>query len=338
MRKKIGQAAGSLSLFRGLFLWILLLMTVPYAKSVLSPYVRIFLVWGGILWIIKLLREGKERKTPGIGLLLLFWVAYAVSIFLYGGSQLTTNIKALLYMGMIFLLFYGGNRGRSREEILREGRILAHVFLGTVFVLALFCFLTFLFSVNVIYTLPSGEVGYLGMVDHRLWGLYNANTGGALYATSILLTLGFIKGTKKRRLRIFYVLNLIVQFSCLVLSYSRTSSYALVMTMAVVSFLLLPGWSGGRMKKNITGYFWRACVALLLCVFLLGGMSLARTGLSYLPGIVEQIFPSEEGFWGSREQEDSSQTEEEEARGGGLLTGRPNLWEAGGKTIFQNPL
>ncbi len=176
------------------------------------------------------------------------------------------------------------------------------------------------------------------MVDHRLWGLYNANTGGALYATSILLTLGFIKGTKKRRLRIFYVLNLIVQFSCLVLSYSRTSSYALVMTMAVVSFLLLPGWSGGRMKKNITGYFWRACVALLLCVFLLGGMSLARTGLSYLPGIVEQIFPSEEGFWGSREQEDSSQTEEEEDRGGGILTGRPILWEAGGKTFCQNPL
>ena len=90
--------------YKALLLILLLLMLVPYLHQELAPLAKIFLIWGYGYIIYDFVTGRTLWKRRSLFLLLGFCACYAVTIFLNRETAFTTNLKALLYMSMLFIL------------------------------------------------------------------------------------------------------------------------------------------------------------------------------------------------------------------------------------------
>ena len=204
--------------FRCVFLFVILLTSVPYIKWELEPFLKLFLIWGAVCVAADFYCGGRSLKDPSLWLLGLFCAAYAVSVFMNRNSHFSTNLGSLFYMGVVFLVCYGDSRGRTsnschndgsawndrmacgvdeegdaevRGGILREFRTYLRIMSFGTFLLSCVCLATYILKINIMY-LRGERRGYIGYWDDRLWGLYNANTNGFLCAISIFISVLFI--------------------------------------------------------------------------------------------------------------------------------------------------
>ena len=156
----------------------------------------------------------------------------------------------------------GTGARRVSDAVCSEIKVLARLVSVGIFVLSAVCFATFALDINVMY--QRGErLGYIGIWDGRLWGLYNANTGGMLCAISALISLSFVlfegmvgaravegHGSRSKGWRLFDVINIVLQIVCLALSYSRTSMVALAVGVAVLAWFAAPMYMYRRRAGN----------------------------------------------------------------------------------------
>lgn len=323
-----------LLIYKAIWIVVMLMKAVPWLDWHLSPYIRLLLIPGALLILWEYFVQ-KKMWSKSLVFLIGFCVAYGCTALLARGDGFAGNLKSVFYMAVAFLLFYGHDREREPALVKREIKILGRLFVTGTFLLAAICFATFLFSYNQVYTWGE-KIGYIGMWDNRLWGLYNANTGGALNVISLLILSGLFLAEEKKSWRVFYVGNGILQFLCLVLTYSRTSFYSLILALCIGIFFLLPHWDQEkRMKRNVKSLGFRLVIVLLIPLLFVTLEKVTRWGLSYLPGIVQEV--TGEAEWdGQREVLDRIETLEH--REGGILTGRPILWEAGWHAFLESPV
>lgn len=311
--------------YKCLFIIAMLVSAVPYLHEIISPYIRIVLGIGILLLAGYAVFNRRLWKTRFLWILLAFAGAYLVTILANREQYLTENLKAWLYMLVIFLLLYGYDVGKNRLDRRKEMTLVLHTFLIGVFVLSLICLLTFIFSVKVSYEV-NGSYMYIGMYDNRLWGLYNPNTGGALNATAMILSLAFLlEGEGGRGRKIFYAVNLFLQGSCLVLTSSRASVCAAVILVAVMTGIYV----SARRKDNKRRILLGAAAGLLTAVLLAGGGMILKEGLSYVPSMMQEETPKKTNL---------VRKERQEARKGGSLTGRGDLWNAGWEGFLEAPV
>lgn len=319
-----------LTVYKGLWIILMFLKAVPYLDWQISPYIRLLLIPGVLLIGWDLLRGAKLWSRP-MWLLAAFCGAYGITAFLNGGAGFSANLKSTIYMALTFYLFYGHDRKREFCQVKKEVRCLGNLFVAGSFFLSLICFYTFLFSINQIYVFGE-KIGYLGMWDERLWGLYNANTGGAINAISLIASVALWKtaGKGKKPLKMWYGLNFVLQFVCLTLTYSRTSMYSLILAIGFgILFFGTGKWEEKARNFPLRRWAIRAGTAILSALVMYGAFPLVRKGVSYLPDLVsdEKV---ESGYFSTPEMAAEHR--------GGVLTGRPILWKAGSQAFLEAPL
>ncbi|WP_434309611.1 O-antigen ligase family protein [Hominifimenecus sp. rT4P-3] len=319
-----------LMLYKGLWIVVLFLKAIPYLDWQISPYIRLLLIPGALLIGWDFFRGAKLWSRP-MWLLAAFCGVYGITAFLNRGAGFSANLKSTIYMALTFYLFYGHDRKREFCQVKKEARCLGNLFVVGSFLVSLVCFYTFLFSVNRIYV--SGEnIGYLGMWDERLWGLYNANTGGAINAISLIASAALWKtaGKGKRVLKIWYGLNSVLQFVCLALTYSRTSMYSLILAVGFgILFFGTGKWEKKAKDFRLRRWAIRAGAAILSALVMVGAFPAVREGVSYLPRLISEE-TAESGYFSTPEMVAEHR--------GGVLTGRPILWKAGGRAFLEAPV
>ncbi len=328
-----------LLLYKALWIVVALEKAVPWLDWQISPYIRIMLIPGAllILWDLLWFRRLWKRFLAGLA---VFGILYGVTLLSVGGEGFSDGFKSLLYMALAVYLFAGYDRNRPPERVRREMILLGRTFLAVTLVYSVLCLLTFFFGWNIMYG-ENGQVGYLGVWEGRLWGLYNANTGGALNVVSMLMLLFLLRGDP-RRWKIFDGISLSLHFLCLMLSGSRTSWYAFLIILGAGFFLFFWKDLPERFRGGVPQ---RLCLtaALLAACFLLGrGL---QAGVSPLAGSLAGLLPAssetaaEAGLETETETVEGTEAEETAVdRGGGVLTGRPILWRAGWDTFRESPL
>lgn len=316
--------------YKALLLILLLLMLVPYLHQELAPLAKIFLIWGYGYIIYDFVTGRTLWKRRSLFLLLGFCACYAVTIFLNRETAFTTNLKALLYMSMLFILLCGSRRTEQNKEtdrgemLRREITILTRTMLVVTFLLSLVCLMTFLLNLSGQYPLADGSLAYLGMIDGRLWGLYNANTGGALNAISvvtILFALQVQKDTGRAFWKAFYLISLVVHVSCLSLSGSRTALLALLAVLSIAVYLWMPmeHWVKRKRKPGRVRLFLLRVLAAII-IFMAGYAVCALTGALFhaIPrGEVQRITITRE----HREENAAAETNAQESANGKIDEG-----------------
>lgn len=329
-------------IFKCSFLAITLAIASPFIHLVLGEYVKIFLVWG-IIISAYCIYQRRRIKNPYLILLLCFAGLYGITIIFNRELNFSANVKALLYMVMIFIVMFGYDIERKNEDAVREIKAVIKTFLIISFFMALVSFTTYVFSIKG-HAVYNEQWVYYGMFENRLWGIYNPSTGSAINTISILLGIGYwfylpVSGRQK----VFLAVNTFVQYVCLVLTNSRTALYTLIMGMGLLVLLkmLYTRKEEGRPgRKNILKSL---MVSLIVCVVLIVTVTPVKNMLSYLPGAISYLQNKEPGDKETKEEkkiqkEELTRLEELENRPGGFLTGRTELWQAGLETFMENPL
>lgn len=333
-----------------------LLTSVPFLHTYLGPYVKVVLIYGIITAIAVLIRNGFKFifKNKLNIVLILFCVSYAITILLNIHSNLSAHINSLVYMAAFFFYFVMLPQLDGKDKLCREFKLISKIIIIITFVFSFVSFLTYVFLISAKYISLAG-ISYIGMNEHRLWGIYNANTGATLNALSIFLSVPLIsrKTNVGRGFRIFCIINDILQFLCLVLTGSRAPFYALVLAGAVLAAILAYK-SGAKSKLYACGKSALSC--FLIVVVLLSGSKISKYFLSYVPMLAENsdiseritaaleasvpdsFEPAEIEYPDADGRYDLTRIEKIENRNEGFFNGRSDLWQAGLKAFAKSPI
>lgn len=357
MIKKIGDVLGNRLLFICVLTVTLLFDTILLVHNYSGPMIKLFLVWGGFVIFLDFLHGRKLWHTKQLKWLILFCMAYLVTTVLTDWGYLSSNIKTLAYMLLFFIILYGHDRDQSMDSWKSEVRTVMTVFVITTAFLSAICMVTYIFQINIELLTVDGYM-HFGMADNRLWGLYNPNIGGCINYLSILFSLGILLTLEKRKhyKTVLFILNMVLQYMCLLLTSSRTSLYTLVLCLGGFAFLSFNAKVKSLSLKTVKGF----ALNVLVTVLIMGGVYAVsdpvKNVLAYIPAYVdsdltERILEAVEEAHLENIGKNTTNSESEdkdkieltrlevlENRDGGMLTGRLYIWEAGLKAWSRAPI
>ncbi len=342
--------------FKALMIVITMLTSVPYLHYKLGGYVKFVLAYGILVCVWQVFQKrtyAKLRLKPSV-LLCLFAVLYLITVFVNKELYFERNLQQLVYMSVFFFLMYIDMQLKPAEEIQKDIHRISLLFIIITFVFACICFYTFLRQFHYLYVVPTSHAYYrFGISENRLWGLYNPNTGSTINVLSILFTflyVGTMQCSKKRIAYIVGATNVILQYWCMILTDSRTAYYGLTIVLA-----LLAGFAVFRRQANnsiIKKLLAVVLVMLVTVVFIFTVTDLMEVGLTYLPGIMTNIFGDSFSLSGAEpggtvhwlrvnpislavNPVDVNRLPES---GSDFLTGRTQIWVAGLEVFKDNPI
>lgn len=193
------------------------------ANSTLLTIVSyVFTAIGGVCVLNRLLNYKKYIQTRGLFLLILFLVSYFISAICTIKYGVVENVKAMIWLVMQFLLLYTYDINQTKQQIKKEASILGAIFVGYTFIFSLLSIGCFILNCYF-YRVVNGVGTLIGYIWNRLWGFYSDPNRGAIYALiSIFISLCALYKVKKSSLKVFLVINTVVQIAYIAFSDSRT--------------------------------------------------------------------------------------------------------------------
>lgn len=340
---------------KSLFLLVLMIDAIPFLYDRYGGYVKIFLAVCIMYLGIGILLKHSTFKSRYIVFLLLFSFSYLITIIMNRSSYFPENMKQLIYMVMIFLLFYGHDSHNDMTMERDELQKVTFVYEVAAFILAIACLFTYFLRIDLTYYIGESQQ-QIGMYDNRLWGIYNPNTGAGIAMVAMYISLYQVLKENRLYLIIFHTASLMTEILLLVLSGSRAPlAVSIAGSVCIIVFEYLRRMGHSRVKLK----YWRSkCLGSLMIILL--GFFVLKPVMAEIPGkIVEvqsvvavraQCMDGIEHYLGIEHKEpekkdntltakvDLTRKEKEEKRPGGTLTGRTDLWNSGLKCFIRHPL
>lgn len=346
MGKIFNKTIGNRTLFKVLYMAAVMTIAVPYLHEKTGPYIKLFLVWGAVLVFMELVRtKGKMLWDKSVLLLLLFCFFYGVTILVTRNREMGQSINGLIYMGMTFLLVFCPQQGLGREAFLKDVKAVVCTVIGGTFLFSAACIVTYILQINIKYT-AEGTVAYIGMYDHRLWGLYNPNVGATLAVVSLVLTAFAIVEIQKRWFRIFAACNLAIQFVMIILAASRTVTYGTLAFLFFFLVYLLPRISPSQFRNaGFGGLLKKAAVSGVVVIGLFLVVQAGTRGFGQMTKWLQnqaEAAELQEAIAGSAGTgvlaAATNRTDVGVDSKGGILNGRQYIWQAGIYVWKQAPV
>ena len=273
-----------------------------YISSVQPVFVKLTLVLGAGLILVRLFRYRTYKKMPGVMIMVLFCGSFALSAFMNRQYGIVDNGKWIIWTAIQFFALYVCDVERDTEEYRKEFELLAHIMIVYSVFSSVYSLWMLITRYSGMIESADGEFIICGFTWGRLWGNYTDPNYGAEFAVIIMILSLLFLVQKKGLLRILYVVSLTVNYLYLIFSDSRTGEIALFCSMVLCVFMWLchiqkKGRSAGRYGTALAG---AVCIAAVL----LGGEYLARSGYNTkLAPVFAETFS----------QDDKKQTEREKS-------------------------
>lgn len=272
-----------------IFIMVTMLISIPYIGAHADFFINLILFYGLLalgyeLITGKLLDTLRSTKTTLI--LGGFTLSYIITI-LINKANYVTGFKSVGFMIIFFTVFFLFPKQTTKKNIIKDIKVISATIVLCTFILSFICFILYIFSISGEYTTNSGSYeAYYGLVDSRLWGLYNPNTSATFTIISIVLSLAFITIYKKKRIRIGLLFNVLIQFSVLLLTGSRAGLYTLAGASALLAFFaFIHKFKRFTFKTAFISTF-AAGISLVLFFSI---SILLKNGLAYVPSITNFI-------------------------------------------------
>lgn len=210
-----------------------------YASKVQPLFVKLTLVSGMLLMIIRLVKYKKYKKMPGLILMILFCLSFALSTFMNRQYGMIENGKWIIWTALQFFALYVCDVDRETKDYLKEFQIVSHIMIIYSMIASVISLKMLITSFSKIWQTVDGEFLVSGFIWGRLWGCYtDPNYGGAFAVVAIILSLVFF--IKKKNLwRIVYVCSIVVNFLYLIFSDSRGGEIALACSLSIFLYFYL---------------------------------------------------------------------------------------------------
>lgn len=184
----------------------------------------------------------KSRYTGRYLLFIGFTCLSALCWIRYG---IYSNVVIISYLIAELFVLYQWDAERGREDLYREFRIICMTVCILSLILSLFSFLTYFGYIDFGYQDSTGRnisQGYYARF-RRVWGVYiETNFQGFMDVAVIYMSTLFCKKSTRKSGKAFWIINLLIHFTCLVLTASRSAMIAFFGSILVVGFFFARNW------------------------------------------------------------------------------------------------
>lgn len=238
---------------------------------------------GFLLCLYSIFLAGKRFFCLDNLLLSGFLVVCVISSILNMKYGISDNVKTIVWTAIQFFVLYGITWKMSREEIKNEFFRLADVLSVIWFCGIAVSLYQFLFQIE--YIVPYQEYKRRqGFIDERLFGIFTDPNFAAVTSVCVIVfsLIGF-RRSRNRLIRIFYVVNCVLQFLYIVLSGSRTAE----LSGLIAAFLYVFGYLHRKVQKKSLSQAKKIVLplagALLCCVIVMTGVEVTKYVSSFVP-------------------------------------------------------
>ncbi|MDF2567589.1 MAG: O-Antigen polymerase, partial [Oscillospiraceae bacterium] len=258
----------STTIYKYTLLFLVLINTLPFIKPVTEEANKVFLIWGIIILIKDFFTKKRLFKNKVHLLLWLFMAFYAITVIVNYKHNLFANIVVMGYCIINYFILYSYEEKGSPTTTSSQMKFINTVFICFSFLTGIFSIIIFFGNISFQYHSIWGTTDSIGTFDGRLWGINgNPNTCGIMSVISIAFSLMelFLKHYKKLFFRIFFIINIIIQYVVLGLTKSRGAQLALIAFIAITLMM------GLYLKLIKTQKIKKFAVVLSILIGLLGG-------------------------------------------------------------------
>lgn len=278
VKDKIAGLLDDPAVFR-LITMIVLYCDIRYLSAPVYYTVMIILsVWAGFLMVRQLYVKKRIMRVKFRRIIFVFLFFAALSVILHSEMNLPQNLFTLYWIAVCFFLFYGIHSEKSNTRVKREMKRLFDV-------LTAMTDLTMLIGLILFVIFPKGlsVMGYeFCIIEGRFVGIIpNANVT-AFYSVmcivmcTLLLRMRRADGTITKKLRIYYIISIVMNSFVLVLTDSNAS---LVFIMVYLSFLFFYELFKEFSAQKLHTLVFRVAATALSCVMVTATVMFVRVNV-----------------------------------------------------------
>ena len=379
--KRIGNAAMDPFGVQLYFILFSFLSEIPLAMAYVQLWKKVGLLWAAAVIVYDLFTKRRCLKArfalPVMGLLVAYAVTAVTVYFRYPGAFQETYLDWFCSVAVLLVLYPPVTE--DREQGMRRLSVINWLLVGLTSVVAVAGVSMFLLQMGGYFYSDITDYNYpIGFVAKRLTGLYR----NAIYPTPLIgvgaAVTEWVRLKGKAILpRVLLGFGIAVNVWQIILSNSRSLTYALALFGGLVTILLVRRLVKSKTSKAALRFHWRAWLAggaatVLMVALVLTGVPMLRRSSAYLPpkfaaafGTVENPFaeepdgPVDDGTILPEAEDDTPAVtpdtepvdqpvdpapstpvdfDRDIPEVYGALTGRPIIWRQGLSYFKQNPL
>lgn len=219
-----------------------------------------------------------------------FLAAMFISALVNYQYEFFGNIKTLVFSAIQFLVFMPIASGWDRAKIKKSVRIIGDVL--SIFMLICSVISISQFVLQIGYELTRAEGGQRicqGFYESRLYGIYqDPNYASVTGVISAFLCMYNFSKVKNIFFRVFYVVNIIVQYMYTVMSGSRTAEICLLGSIFLVGYFFFRKYCSKLDFKRVTVVLASAVLALCCAVTVYTSVPSTKYVLQFVPSLISQ--------------------------------------------------
>ena len=208
-----------------------------YGQKVISLVLWPSVLVGMFVLVGRALFYKKYIRMPGIIFLAMFLLSFVVSAITNIRYGYTENMIKFVFLLFFFFILFTKDEKISADTMKRETRIMGWYLEVYMFVCALISFGFMVAGYTTVRTIEDGwDIG-IGFLWGRLWGVFTEPNYASVFATvCIAMAMYFFRTEKRKFVRVFAIVNIVVQIFYIAFTDSRTGQVVLGVTMTILVF------------------------------------------------------------------------------------------------------
>ncbi len=276
------------------------------------------------------------RMKPGAGAwLLMLQVWMLVSSAYRGAEVLSAQTGQIARAALAFGVMLPAARVVRQDRLMRWVKALLALWTACM-TLQAFIGLWAALTGHAVFSLRGTWYIGVNLGDHRLYLNAYVTTGAVKMGLSVLLAAFLLANTRKRALKIVYLLAMAVQLACLSLTDCRTAFIAVGASLGLM--LAVAVLKSGKPRRRWLR--WTACAlaVLLMTAAVYGGLSGLLTALSpHVPHELDNLTLTELPAHLLPSASAEGAVQHRTLQAGNLLNNRPVIWRAALRLLAGNP-
>ena len=273
-----------ISFFVGYLLLTRVVIFMHITGDIFNTFISsVFAIIGVILALYKIVKDFKFFQNKFIIALAIFFIIACISTILNIEYGLFSNLKMLIWVFIHFFLLFSLTN-YSKDEYKNAFYTLGFVIVFIMFICSFISILQFFFNITFTINLPDYP-RVQGFYNGRLFGVFDdPNYASIASISSLAFSLLFAKNTVNKKNKIFFIFNMFIQVSYIILSNSRTGLVGLIICSIIFAY-----YKSSQLIINKKNKLIRRIVSFFMTFFILfTGLFCLREFYAYCPNILHK--------------------------------------------------
>lgn len=217
-----------------LFLIVSFFYTIPLTSGIITPYMKIFMLFSIIVFIYNI--KNINRNKINYYLYTMIILAGLSTIVNYK-NRFIQNLIIFLYLFVQVIILYSTHKDLGKEKLLDTIKKFSSIVINLTFIASIISLILVIIKFELIIEKWNTIIRIQGVYEGRIWGVYgNPNTLANLAFISLFLSIAIYRYYKYKK---FLIFNCFIQLLCIFMSNSRATILATFLVILIYIFVII---------------------------------------------------------------------------------------------------